>query len=199
MRSRRLETDRIAGHSPPSELHDTGLTHYEVLNKHSRAGGQGSRSTTNPSISYHSNVLGSDHSSIVSRSSGALGGRSRVSSEARRPDSPPPNATEGTPPHGARIASGVSGLSERDAGHLRQISEGTVSLTSDQGDRGVSDHAASDQQPFSSPVSPPSAGERVGGDYMSLRQPVSPTPSGPGSPLRRSVFHENHADLEDRP
>lgn len=136
---------------------------------------------------------------MVSRSSGALGGRSLASSEVRRVDPPTPGASTTDQQASSRIMSGVSGLSERDAGHLRQISEATVSSTSDRGDPAVLDTPAEENLAvMETPVSPPTAEEKIGEDYITSQQPVSPSPSTAASPLRKSVFHENQDDLVDR-
>ncbi|KAI0387486.1 hypothetical protein F5Y04DRAFT_5244 [Hypomontagnella monticulosa] len=140
-----------------------------------------------------------------------------------RPDSPPlgsndahfgsiASATNPTPNRNA-VVSGVSGLSDRAAGHLRQISDATVS-SARTGDSSHTIQADTNNQnapqqpstlshqiifapPSASnnsspplPVSPPSAdGGQDSTDYMSLSH------RGAGSPLRRSVFREDEVDL----
>jgi hypothetical protein len=106
--------------------------------------------------------------------------------------------TYSPPLESARIASGVSGLSEREMRHLRQISEATVSSTSETGHQEpepITIVQGTEISPASPMVSPPTAEESPGDDYISSRVPVSPRM---GSPLRRSVFHENEEDMGGR-
>ncbi|KND88719.1 hypothetical protein TOPH_06648 [Tolypocladium ophioglossoides CBS 100239] len=58
----------IADTSPPAELHDTGLSPIEVIQKHSNFAQNKTRSPTDPS---HSSFSFADNTSFVSRTSGA--------------------------------------------------------------------------------------------------------------------------------
>lgn len=106
----------------------------------------------------------------------------RASSTSIHPDSPQLGPTE--LPTGARqeVVSGVSEVSEQDRGHLRQISNATVSS------EGTAPRAAE-----------PAAG---GVDAVTEEEEERPTPgsgtggSGAAAPTpRRSVFFENQDDL----
>lgn len=171
--------------SPRAELHDTGLTPVEIINRHSHLG-----SLNDPS--NYSSITQTDHASTVSRSSGAAPHPASVSrpelpSPDPRPDSPPlgtyydvsapvsPQATgqgqqQATGGEGGRkVESDVSAFSERDRAHLRQISDATVSSVGSQG-----------------------AGDRV------LPQVAEGSGSGgtsTTSPLRRSIFRESREDM----
>ena len=211
----------LADTSPRAELSDTGLSPVEIINKHSHFGQNSS--LNNPSS--YSAISQTDHASSVSRSSGQ---RPVVPpSDQMRPDSPPlgmtyetyepviPAAT-GSRPLTPRGESGVSGLSERDRSHLRQISDPTtVSSMETSGTSRPTDHPIPEEEmtlgtnPASTPgespgpVSPPSAGHQGGEDCLNARrsQPSSPgaaaaaSTSQQGSPLRRSVFYESRDDL----
>ncbi|KAF7559910.1 hypothetical protein G7046_g4238 [Stylonectria norvegica] len=158
--------------SPPVELHDTSLSPLEIMEKHSRVG-KPTRSGTTPS--YSSFSLGQDHASTVSYTSGAAQSSNMPTS---MPDSPTP--------HG-RVISDVSGVSERDATHLRQLSE-TVSLGSvPEADRRPILMTAMSRTPDETPISPPTAEDAAGEDYLSSRSVVSP--------LRRSAFLESEEDM----
>ncbi|KAF4982414.1 hypothetical protein FZEAL_1932 [Fusarium zealandicum] len=169
--------------SPPAELHDTGLSPIEIIQKHSHfAPGPKSRSATNPS--YSSFSMG-EHASTVSRSTG----QQQVST----PDSP-------TAGH-CRITSDISGVSEGDAAQLRNLGASPVSPRSDSGHlpsptgRRESDILPSpplDLGPVSppieqTPVSPPTGEESPGDDYISAKPPTSP--------LRKSMFVESEEDM----
>jgi hypothetical protein len=164
----------LADTSPRVELHDTALSHVDILDKHTHFA-QG----TSPSASRfaYASLPASDHTSTVSRAS-ALAGQSTISGDdpADTPDTP--NLARSS-----RVTSGVSGISERDVHHLRQISEASVSET-------ASDHARIDNfthrsapevssSAFNTPspvVSPPTGPERNGSDYLSAK----PLPTSPG-------------------
>lgn len=216
--------------SRASELHDTGLTHVDVMNRYSRD----NRGSLNNGSYYSSGTHQIDHASSVSPSSPSvtanIGGYQTPQPQelAHSPDptisnpeslNNPPSATQPPAPRGY-IPSGVSGISERDRAHLRTISDTTVSsVTSGPADRNFrspepgSGEAA--QQPHShrhesidalSPVaegtgtlptavSPPSAEQVEGGDYLSARPLGQSSATSPTSPLRRSVFHESREDM----
>ncbi|KAM0284700.1 hypothetical protein ACHAQH_001855 [Verticillium albo-atrum] len=171
--------------SRPPELHDTGLTPVDIIAKHSHFAAPGARPSGNPS-SYYGSVSGNEESSI-SHSSGVLGVQSRGQSPSPVPPGPPsPPMLAGRP--GAR-ASNVSGLSERETSHLRQISEATVSSATTSAEKvpQVARPAREDVGAPTSPgaVSPPSGGLiEEGDDYVSAK-----------SPLRKSVFQESEDDL----
>ncbi|KAK3319276.1 hypothetical protein B0H66DRAFT_575753 [Apodospora peruviana] len=254
--------------SPRAELYDTGLSHVDVLNRHSNLGSSpGSGSLNNPSY-YSSGTHQVDHASTLSASSTGLGQQQQQPMQANispfdyyRPDSDllatsnspggatgpssaqaspkpalasvaegeavaPPSTTSPPPAVGvnsessSRVLSGISNLSEGDRAHLRQTSDATVSsvTTGAGGDRIVHSPEPGQQQPQNAvitpspgPVSPPTAGESEGDDYLSARSvpvvsPLAPPPpvSGTGghgnngnSPLRRSVFFESREDMTD--
>ncbi|KAH6685748.1 hypothetical protein F5X68DRAFT_16791 [Plectosphaerella plurivora] len=199
--------------SRPPELPETALTPTEIINKHSNLGNPPTNQT-----SYYGSVSGNEASSF-SRSSGVLGPGSRADSPTRGPPSPS-LASPASPSR--RVFSGVSGISERDTAHLRQISEVTVSSASDGGGNDSAAHGVSDQSSSSRaipprsvplPCSPPS-------DLMSpvtpsplspaqISPPTAPTvaedsddyissrrvPAAPGSPRRASVFRESADDM----
>lgn len=83
--------------------------------------------------------------------------------------------------------SDVSGVSERDAAHLRQLSDGSLSPASVHDNpvpaplRTPSNREGLQQSPI---ISPPSADETAGGDYISAKGE------------RKSVFKEEHDDLD---
>ncbi|KAK0369594.1 kelch repeat protein [Colletotrichum limetticola] len=192
--------------SRPPELHGTGLTPIEIINKHTHfgTGGTSNPATTHQS-SYYASVSSNENASSLSRSSGVLGYQTRAQSPDPGPPSPPiSNAAPATST--GRVGSDVSGLSDQDARHLRHISEATVSSASSGGEQ---DGPAAREQPRSipetvpetptpghpSPLSPPT-GASDGDDYISARMlPVSPAGT---ATLRRSMFHESEDDLGSR-
>ncbi|KAJ0163994.1 Kelch repeat-containing protein [Colletotrichum tanaceti] len=208
--------------SPRPELHGVGLTPVEIINKHTRFGtGQGSDAVPNQS-SYYASVSSNENASTLSRSSGVLGYQTRAQSPEPGSASGPPSSPIGTAVEpasagGRRVGSDVSGLSDRDAKHLRSLSEATVSSASSGGEQGGvggggSTTAAREQQQqqprgvpttvpetptlgHPSPLSPPT-GASDGEDYISARMlPVSPAGTGT---MRRSMFHESEDDLGSR-
>lgn len=151
-----IETDT----SPRAELHDTGLSHVDVLNRHSsvgRANTAGNGSLNNPSY-YTGGTHQIDHASNYTRSStgvasslpphmqgmdGAptnfrpdseLMGSVPAGTPSANRDMPSPMASPTTTTAARGFAlSDVSNVSERDKAHLRQISDVTVSsMTSGQ-------------------------------------------------------------------
>jgi hypothetical protein len=118
------------------------------------------------------------------------------------------------------VTSGVSGISERDVKHLRQISEATVSDASEHGvgsgpavvveekEKEAEMGITPDEQsmtvrsapelptPLSAGISPPSATDtRAAEDYLTAKSlPVSPS-GGTLSPTRRSLFKESVEDM----
>ncbi|KAM0432817.1 hypothetical protein ACHAPT_004519 [Fusarium lateritium] len=171
--------------SIPHELHDTGLTHIEVVQKHSNFA-KGQHPSSPSSRTY------SEHASTFSRSTDQ-----HVSS----PDSP-------TVGRSSRITSDVSGVSEGDAAQLRNIGANPVSPRSvhsqlrspspaDKADSDILPSPPEEPTPVSppgeptpvspTPVSPPTAGESSGGDYLSAKSSASP--------LRKSMFVESEEDM----
>ncbi|KAF4778696.1 kelch repeat protein [Colletotrichum scovillei] len=192
--------------SRPPELHGTGLTPIEIINKHTHfgTGGTSNPATTHQS-SYYASVSSNENASSLSRSSGVLGCQTRAQSPDPGPPSPPiSNAAAATST--GRVGSDVSGLSDQEARHLRHISEATVSSASSGGEQ---DGPVAREQPRSipetvpetptpghpSPLSPPT-GASDGDDYISARiLPVSPAGT---ATMRRSMFHESEDDLGSR-
>ncbi|KAK8868527.1 RING finger protein B [Apiospora arundinis] len=258
--------------SPQIELDDTGMTPVDIIQKHTHFGRSPASATTptNPS-SLSRYTVSQDHGSISDNS--AHRGVGSVSSG--RPDSPPLGGPGGAaaaaggaavagaagaaaagshhqssprPAPSPRVTSGVSNLSNRDASHLRNTSDASVSSIGVGSTAGDPRNVPSPEPPvlmssvaeesgtgtydpyptiasgnggFPSPplaVSPPSADEQPGTDYMSLQPshqthtgrsltPSAPTlagavsggsPSPPPSNLRRSVFYESADDLGDK-
>ncbi|KAF7539028.1 hypothetical protein G7054_g2418 [Neopestalotiopsis clavispora] len=192
--------------SPRVELSDTGLTPVDIINKHSHFARSPHSATTptNPSSfsNYSSNI---EHASISTNS------QTRAifpnGSEAR-PDSPAlPITSASTPPLGAsqppadnRVVSDLSGISNREQAHLRNISDASVSTGAGVGTAPPTPVMGNTF--VAGPVSPPSAGADGREDYFqSVGQTLttgnsSGTPQGTGaSPLRRSVFVESQDDL----
>ncbi|KAK1773540.1 hypothetical protein QBC45DRAFT_397930 [Copromyces sp. CBS 386.78] len=146
--------------SPRAELHDTGLSHVDILNRHSSVGRvntAGNGSLNNPSY-YTGATQQMDHASNFTRSS--TGVASSLPPHMQGVDGAPTNFRPeselmGSVPSGAPSAnrdvpspmvspttttttrgcalSDVSNVSEHDKAHLRQISDATVSsMTSGQ-------------------------------------------------------------------
>lgn len=167
--------------SPPVELHDTGLSPLDVIQKHSHFGAD--KSLSNPSYSSFSGGA-ADFNSTISHSSAALNSQAPPSD---RVDSPQPLPS---PEPYDRVTSGVSAVTEADRTHLRNISEASaVSSTGfhpverPQPERAISEST----EPVTTPVSPPTAMEAPGDDYLSA--------PGVVSPIRKSLFRENEEDL----
>lgn len=184
--------------SPRAELQDTGLTPVDIINKHTHFG------TGSLNTSLYSSIAQTDHASTISgpgttagSSSIATGGGLRPLPEASmRPDSPSLGMgfTPATPPPppvayaggAGRVTSGVSGISDTDRSHLRQISETSVSsLGTDihprpgmrevSGGPGVSSATGSAAAGGSSAISGPSSvggGGGGGGGNGLLGQPI---------------------------
>ena len=106
--------------SPTAELHSTHLTPDQIV----------SRKFSGPSpFSSAEGGPGTEHSSLsrASANASASVGRSPILRDADGPSTPiTPNPAESS-----RVTSGVSGISEREVRHLRQISEATVSDASE--------------------------------------------------------------------
>ena len=111
-------------------------------------------------------TFSSDYQSTISRGSVVAGSDPQDDNDAR-PDSPSlPNTPEPWQSHGK----------------MQSLSE-TLAGTGEEGPS--SGRRDSDQM---TPVSPPTAGDSPGEDYITARGTTV-------SPLRRSVFHENEEDL----
>jgi hypothetical protein len=175
------------------------LSPSQIIEKHTHFGDSGTgASLSNPS--YYSGMTQTDHMSTVSTSSAGFGVASnlpplpeqRMYQHQMAPlggdvgTAPTPSPGPDTQPTGGRaIESGVSGISERERAHLRQISETTVSSV----------NSGNGHQ----------AGESIAGQV--LQSPTVIVPSGSiatssaggatGSPLRRSIFRESHEDMTE--
>ncbi|KAK1998946.1 hypothetical protein LX36DRAFT_575338 [Colletotrichum falcatum] len=197
--------------SPRPELHGVGLTPVEIINKHTHFGTNSNPATAHQS-SYYASISSNENASSLSRSSGVLGDQTRAQSPDRGPPSPPPVTTTAEPDRtpSDRIGSDVSGLTDRDARHLRHLSEATVSSASSGGGgeqggelggpaarvqprRGVPDAVPETPTPgHPSPLSPPTRASD-GDDYIGARMlPVSPAGT---RTLRRSMFRESEDDV----
>lgn len=172
--------------SMPPELHDTGLSPLEVIQKHSHFG-KGRQHSSPSSRTY------SEHTSTFSRSTDQQGVSSPESHTANR---------------SSRITSDVSGMSEGDAAQLRNIGATPVSPRSahsqlrspspvGKAESDILPSPPEEPTPISppgdpalvspTPVSPPTAGESSGDDYLSAKSSTSP--------LRKSMFVENEEDM----
>ncbi|KAK0643252.1 hypothetical protein B0T16DRAFT_429940 [Cercophora newfieldiana] len=209
--------------SPRPELHDTGLSHVDVLNRYSRLSEAVTSSLNDSSHYTHSGTHQTDHASVTPSSRSASTAAARHMS-AELPSSPVPASATTVTPRGY-IPSGVSNISERDRAHLRTISDTTVSSVAS-APRDASEAAVAtgtgtgnaipeETEPvtpaggtLSSPiavsppaVSPPSqgagSGQGEGGDYITSRARGTGANTSPTSPLRRSVFHESREDMTD--
>lgn len=216
--------------SPRPELGDTRINTAGFTPIHDM---KNSPYTSNPEtpISTATPLMHSLHSNTASHNKASGINPSQVSAPpayTQRPDSPPlgnaapqyesiasvtsnananANSAPTSTPNRKAVISGVSGLSDREMGHMRQISDATVS--SDTGSREGPDtppahnitFAATDQSP-PLPVSPPSVagvdGNQEPSDYVSVHgSPSSPAASA-SSPQRRSIFVESEDDLGKR-
>ncbi|KAL7627382.1 hypothetical protein AAE478_001575 [Parahypoxylon ruwenzoriense] len=216
--------------SSPAELpvagtqrSNTGSIKYAHLGSNLHTPRSVSTPTNQP---YFGSNVSHDHGPSIDSSSGPV-------APYERPDSPSlgadtrvdaiasalPNTTTATTSNTDKnttsssrnaVVSGISGISNRDVAHLRQLSDATVSSAtgSSNGTGTAPDTPPLQRQqvPFSSPspplpTSPPSVGrvddehhEAV--DYLGIHAGQS----GPsmGSPLRRSVFREHADDLGEK-
>ncbi|KAI1470454.1 uncharacterized protein F4812DRAFT_267096 [Daldinia caldariorum] len=224
--------------SPAVELGDThaamGVTPTSNTNKQSPFASNPQTHQTSHAISTPTSqtALGSSHEHPSSISS------QPPSYTAQRPDSPslgnnearfdsianaittdvPTNATAnpGTPATRKAVVSGVSGISDREIAHLRQISDtSTASQVTALGTPPPPPQASSHhiiESPLETslpllPVSPPSVtgvdGSHEASDYVSVPQNPGATlgtggnTGGSTSQPRRSVFRENEDGLEE--
>ncbi|KAI1412191.1 hypothetical protein F5Y13DRAFT_163849 [Hypoxylon sp. FL1857] len=207
----------LMGDMRDTRLNTTGFTPIADLGRSPFASNpQTPLSITTPfNHSFHTNTSSQDHASNISSSEGPA-----PPAYTQRPDSPPlgnagpqfdsiasitsnanANAASTPTPNRKPVPSGVSGLSERELGHFRQISDATVS--SDTGSREGPDTPPAHHTVFPPidpspplPVSSPSVvgadGSQDATDYIS----VHGSPSGhPVSPQRLSVFKESEDDM----
>lgn len=174
----------IADTSRAAELHDTGMTPVEVNRKRS-ALKRAPRSHSNTSFSLG---MDGDFNSAIAESPGA-----RHGSGSNLAESPSQNVSP-EPPFD-RLTSGVSSVTERDASHLRNISETSMQhaelpaseLTSTPAEAApvpptpdeTTEHARSPM-----PISPPTGDESPGEDYLSA--------GSASSPARKSAFVEEN-------
>ncbi|OTB00070.1 hypothetical protein M426DRAFT_75990 [Hypoxylon sp. CI-4A] len=132
-----------------------------------------------------------------------------IAAIANGPTPPPPVAT----PNRNAVVSGVSGISDRDAGHLRQISDTTVSSqgtgnnNNNNNPSTIPEHGSVPSDPSPPlPVSPPSvfSGVDEAPDYVSAHHQQQPSSSlasridggaEAGNPSRHSMFVEHEDDL----
>ncbi|SPJ81533.1 uncharacterized protein FTOL_08938 [Fusarium torulosum] len=189
--------------SRPTELHDTGLSPIDIIQKYSHFANDGkSRSMSNPSSNSYS--VGGEHASTVSRSTEPL---------VPQPDSPTAghnrmisdiSGITASNSEAPRVKSDVSGVSEGDALALRHITS-PVSPRTDDGNlhtppfpgmtEDILPSPPADPTPMSpldmpvSPaaVSPPNANEAPGRDYI--------TAKASASPIRKSMFKESEEDM----
>lgn len=187
----------MADTSPRVELHDTGLSHTDIINRHSNLGESPAigRGAVNNGSYYSGTTNQIDHASTISHPASAFGATvappppppkdSPVTSY--RPDSDAlgnpitvgstPTSATGTGTHSTlrnNVLSGISNLSERDRSHLRQISDTTVSsITSGHAHLPTADGRILSPTVVESPglVTPPSSGAlgHEGVDYISAR------------------------------
>lgn len=136
----------------------------DVIQNHSRHGDDKPRSMSPQSLSTFS-ASTNDYQSTISRGSFAAGSNQQ-DGEARADSPSIPNAPE----------------PGQTQGQMQSLS-GT--LAGSGGNRPDPGRRTSDQV---TPVSPPTAGDSPGEDYITARAAMV-------SPLRRSVFHENEEDL----
>ncbi|KAF4637195.1 hypothetical protein G7Y89_g887 [Cudoniella acicularis] len=187
--------------SRPIELHDTGFVPIVAGGKKSNGGLGHSTSTT--SHASH----GSDTSEI-SRFSNTSGQQQRPGISpvpSPRPDSPPVGSAVGSPPR-TRIGSGISNVSETDRGHLRGISDTSVSTTAEYAtpmESGLaivspdtpSSAAGASELPRQAAISPltPPEGASQSGDYLGAG-----LASGSGNQKRRSNFSEKLDEVDEK-
>ncbi|KAH7167771.1 hypothetical protein DER46DRAFT_297560 [Fusarium sp. MPI-SDFR-AT-0072] len=182
--------------SRPPELHDTGLSPIDIIQKYSHFAKDGKpRSMSNPSRNSYS--IGGEHASTVSRSTGP---------QTSQPDSPTAGhnrmtsdvsgvtESDGKP---TRVTSDVSGVSEGDALALRHTTIPVSPRTDDASlpspplpspPADPTPNSPIGEGPVSpAPVSPPSANEAPGRDYI--------TAKASASPIRKSMFKESDEDM----
>ncbi|KAI1172729.1 hypothetical protein F4777DRAFT_601324 [Nemania sp. FL0916] len=205
-----------------AELSGDSLPYDQVISKHtqlhsptsphSRSRYSGSAAIKHPSL--HTGSVSHEQPSSLSSSQVGIRGDSPSLGNPSPMRTPPPN----------REVSDLSRISEHHMSHLRNLSGGTVSTTSNAGSGSV--HAPSPPPPIQTGfhsrnqsqdqdhddnidndglISPPSAyNEHEAGDYL-MGMHRGPSPIGQAGPsrsftagsLRRSVFRENADDMGD--
>ena len=184
--------------SPRVELQDTGLTPVEIINRHTHFAPGASWRVANSSSVYNSTLETEESSATDSHLVGTASGGTVGLTGASQTLSPMSATAAGTLAGAGllpyRPPSTVSGISGREAAHLRQISGDTVSSGEVDGENtgatpSVQVDPAGTQADLTTPVSPPTTGLESGdgrGDYLT----AAPTP-----PVRRSVFRESEEDM----
>lgn len=134
--------------SPRPELHDTGLSHIDVMNRYSRLGeaiASNNSSSLNATDQYTtSGTHRTDHASVTPSSTSVGTSTTQPRHMSTELPGPPVVAaaaaaaatSTGASPRGY-IPSGVSQISERDRAHLRTISDTTVSSVASGGRDGA--------------------------------------------------------------
>ncbi|KAI1127198.1 hypothetical protein F5Y10DRAFT_243372 [Nemania abortiva] len=208
----------------PVELGDDQLPHTEVLKRYTQLHSPNSphskspRSPQKPRSFLTGSVSQDQPSSLSSSQPGMSISRERPDSPSLGSTSPsPPGRTP--PPNRDAVVSGLSNISEHHASHLRNLSDATVSSTSNGAEGSPPNTPPATRMDFrhgavSPPLpSPPSAlDDRDVGDYISYQSmnpgyhgsssSVHAGPSrvpGTTSSLRLSVFRESTDDMGDAP
>lgn len=186
--------------SPRVELHDTGLSHVDVLTRYSKLGAAVTTDPLHYSSPSPSTTTKNNHNTISPDQSSAITPSSASVSTHRHPHTRNDSVSSELPakPPRGYIPSGVSGVSEGERAHLRTISDATVNSGADEG--GVSPPTASTAV-FVTAQGTAQGREEEGTDYLSARARTGTVVVSPGSPgagsMRRSVFHERAEDMED--
>ncbi|KAI0453636.1 hypothetical protein F5B21DRAFT_276848 [Xylaria acuta] len=213
--------------SRTAELGSEALSYTDVLTKHTQLHSPQSPHSGSPhsvlkSPSLFTGSISQGQPSSLSSSQAGINPAAAAAAVAReRPDSPPlgrSSPMRTPPPNRDAVVSDLSRISEHHMSHLRNLSGGTVSSTSNSAPSPPTTPPAMQMGfnigPVSPPLpSPPSAvDDHEAGDYMSMYQSMGPAgqqgssahagPSrgaGTSSSLRLSIFRENSEDLGDRP
>ncbi|KAH8681017.1 hypothetical protein BX600DRAFT_9398 [Xylariales sp. PMI_506] len=210
-----MDTSRPA---PRAELGDTGLTPVEIINRHSHFAPNrttGGSSLMNPSsfgssfsVSHDQGSISSGSQAIPSRGFGTPvpPGGTAVDAASyhthHRQASAELDGEDGSG-GGRRIVSDLSEISPRDQAHLRHISDVSAgSVAGTEPPTPLAPHHGSGPVTPPGPVSPPSAEEREGSDYITAGASIAGKVlggggNGPTGSLRRSVFRESEGDMED--
>ncbi|KAG9236167.1 hypothetical protein BJ875DRAFT_372696 [Amylocarpus encephaloides] len=184
--------------SRPTELHDTGFVPLTASSLNQRSSGLDHSTSRGSHISHNSSVSADSSPRPAISPAGTP-----------RADSPPPGAAIGELPERPHLHSGVSGVSEGERGHLRGISETSVSTDGAYAtpmgipDSSVQGQVTSQQvmaPPTSEPnrlggiVSPmtPTAGTGESGDYLGTG--LAGNSGGSPSVKRKSQFSEKLDD-----
>ncbi|KAI0404594.1 hypothetical protein F4802DRAFT_615466 [Xylaria palmicola] len=209
------------------ELSGESLSYNDVITKHTQLHSPNSPHSNSPHSLLKSpslftgSVSQGQPSSLSSSQAGITPAAAAAAMARERPDSPSlgrPSSMRTPPPHRDAVVSDLSRISEHHMTHLRNLSGGTVSSTSNTAPTPPQTPPATrtgfNNGSVSPPLpSPPSAlDDHEAGDYLSVYQNLNQTshhgsngqagPSrGPGtsSSLRLSIFRENTDDLGDLP